>query len=73
MDYKVLPIKAPCVSGITSVPYKESYKLTQRALAALSAYRALEIGTTNCGPQILDISVSKFFVLILKSGPVFFK
>ena len=55
------------------MPYKESYKLTQRAFAAFNAYRGFEIGTTNCGPQMLDISASTFFVLILKFGLVFFK
>ena len=33
--------------GIASVPYKASYKLPHRALAAFKAKRALLTGTTN--------------------------
>ena len=59
---------APPSSGITSVPYKASYKLPQRALAAFNAYRALSIGTTSCAPAIEEISLSTSEVSILKSS-----
>ena len=55
------------------MPYKLSYKLTHLALAAFNKNLEFETGHTNCGPHILDISISTFLVLILKFGPVFFK
>ena len=67
-----MPFRAPFVSEITSVPYKLSYKLTHLALAAFNKNLELETGQTSCGPQILDISLSTFFVRILKFGPTFF-
>ena len=52
--------------GITSVPYRASYKLLHLALAAFRAYLALSTGTTSCGPAIDEISSSTFDVVILK-------
>ena len=52
-----------------SVPYSASYNDPQRALAALSAYRAFVTGTTSCGPAIVVISGSALSVLISKEGP----
>ena len=43
----VLPFRAPFVSGITSVPYKLSYKLTHLALAAFNKNLELETGQTS--------------------------
>ena len=37
---------------MTSVPYSASYSEPHRALEALSAKRALRIGTTSCGPAV---------------------
>ena len=68
----MLPLSAPFVSGIISAPYRLSYKLTHLAFAALRRNLALETGQTNCGPQILEISLSTFLVCILKFGPFFF-
>ena len=59
----------PFSPGITSVPYRESYKLPQRALAAFNAYLALSTGTTSCGPAIFAISSSTLEVSILKLSP----
>ena len=58
---------------IASVPYKASYKLPHLAFAAFKAYLAFEIGTTNWGPGVFDISSSTFYVWILKFFPSFFK
>ena len=53
------------------MPYKLSYKLTHLAFAAFNKNLAFETGQTNCGPHILDISLSIFLVLILKFFPFF--
>ena len=53
---------------MTSVPYSASYSEPHRAFAALSANRALRIGTTSCGPAVVVISSSTPAVVMVKSS-----